>query len=590
VQNVANIALFQERQPSVFSLICFQKANFYKHLIKELLKGYSMQNRPYIMILDDEPPALTATLDALARRFGGDYQVVSHLQVTTALAELERIKQDGNQVALIIADQWMPEMTGVEFLQRAHVIHPDAQRALLVAWGDRESSSIILQACSFGQMENYILKPWFPPEVHLYPLVEEFLSDWVREHRPMMELVRIIDKDPSPRAHVITVFFERNGIPYGFYTANSSAGKDVLQQAGEDGSQLPVVITFDGRCMIDPSDTELADEFGMSELEETTCDLAIVGAGPAGLSAGVYSASEGLKTIFIERDVVGGQAGTSSLIRNYLGFPRGISGGELTRRAYQQAWLFGAKYVLARAAKGLQANGVNRIITLDDGTEITTRAVLIATGANYRRLDIPSLDRFTGAGVYYVTGGMGRMLKDKDVLIAGGGNSAGQAVTYFAKYARKVTLLVRSELLEERMSDYLIQDIKRLSNVDIRIQTEAVDGNGQTRLEQVIIKCHSTGKTEMLPAAAFFVMIGALPNTEWLSNSVQRDKNGFIITGSDLSQTLSRPPLRFETSLPGVFAAGDVRHSSVKRVASAVGEGSVAIHFIHDYLTSPVSV
>lgn len=549
-----------------------------------------MQNRPYIMIIDDEPPALTAMLDALARRFGGDYQVVSHLQVTTALAELEKIKQDGDQAALIIADQWMPEMTGAEFLQRAHIIHPGAQRALLVAWGDKEASSIVLQACSFGQMENYILKPWFPPEVHLYPLVEEFLSDWVRENRPMMELVRVIGTDPLPRAIEITLFFERNGIPSGLYSVDSPEGKEYLQQAGADGKRLPVVITFEGRCMVDPSNADLADEFGMSELEETTCDLAIIGAGPAGLSAGVYSASEGLRTIFVERDVVGGQAGSSSLIRNYLGFPRGISGGELTRRAYQQAWLFGAKYALARAATGLRASGFDRIITLDDGTEIVSRAVLIATGANYRRLNIPSLDRFTGAGLYYVTGGMGRMFKDKDVFVAGAGNSAGQAVCYLAKFARKVTLLVRGETLAKRMSDYLIQDISRLPNVEVRLQCEAIDGKGQTRLEEIIVKSRSTGKTEKLPVTAFFVMIGALPHTEWLSNSVQRDKHGFIITGSDISQKSSRQPLRFETSLPGIFAAGDVRHASVKRVASAVGEGSVAIHFIHDYLASPVSV
>jgi thioredoxin reductase (NADPH) len=549
-----------------------------------------MENRPYILIIDDEPPALTAMLDALARRFGGDYQVISHLQISTALAELEKIKQDGNKVALIIADQWMPEMTGAEFLQRAHMVHPNAQRALLVAWGDKEASSIVLQACSFGQMENYILKPWFPPEVHLYPLVEEFLSDWVRENRPMMDLVRIIGTDPSPRAIEITLFFERNGIPCGFYTADSPEGQEYLQQAGADGSQLPVVITFDGRSMIDPSNAELADEFGLSELEETTCDLAIVGAGPAGLSAGVYSASEGLRTIFIERDVVGGQAGSSSLIRNYLGFPRGISGGELTRRAYQQAWLFGAKYALARAATGLRARGFDRIITLDDGTEIAARSVLIATGANYRRLNIPSLDRFTGAGLYYVTGGMGRMYKDKEVFVAGAGNSAGQAVSYFAKFARKVTLLVRGETLEKRMSEYLIQDISRLPNVEVRLHCEAIEGIGQTRLQEIVVKNGATGKTETLPVAAFFVMIGALPYTEWLSNSVARDKHGFIITGSDLDQKSSRQPLRFETSLPGVFAAGDVRQASVKRVASAVGEGSVAIHFIHDYLASPVSV
>ena len=549
-----------------------------------------MQGRPYIMIIDDEPSDLTAMVDALARRFGGDYQVVSQLQPSTALAELEKIKQDGNQAALIIVDQWMPEMTGAQFLQKAHIIHPDAQRALLVAWGDKESGSIILQACAYGQMENYILKPWFPPDVHLYPLVEEFLSDWVREHRPMMELVRIIGMDPSPRVHEISIFFERNGIPYGFYRAESPEGRDFLRKAGRDGSRLPVVITFDGSCMIDPSDADLADEFGLSKLEETSCDLVIIGAGPAGLSAGVYSASEGLKTIFIERGVVGGQAGTSSLIRNYLGFPRGISGGELTRRAYQQAWLFGAKFVLARTAEGLLAHGLDRIITLNDGMEITARAVLIASGANYRRLNVPSLERFTGAGVYYVSAGMDRMIKDKDVAVAGGGNSAGQAVAYLAKYARKVTLLVRRDSMAATMSDYLIQDIGRLPNVEVRTQCEAVEGRGRTKLEELILKNRSTGKTDTLPIDAFFVMIGASPYTDWLPDRIQRDEHGFIITGPSVSQPTRRPPSSFETSLPGVFAAGDVRRDSVKRVASAVGEGSVAIHFIHDYLADPVAV
>jgi len=549
-----------------------------------------MQHRPYIVILDDEPPALTSMLDALARRYGADYRVTSHLQAATALEELERIRRDGNQVALIVADQWMPGMTGVDFLQRAHTLHPDAQRALVVAWGDRESAGTILRACSFGQMENYILKPWYPPEVHLYPLVGEFLSDWVREHRPMMELVRVIGADPSPRALDIILFFERNGIPCGFYPADSPAGRDYLKQVAADGSRLPIVITFDGRCLKDPSDPQLADEFGMSEPEETACDLAIVGAGPAGLSAGVYGASEGLRTIFVERGVVGGQAGTSSLIRNYLGFPRGISGGELTRRAYQQAWLFGAKYLLARSATDLRADGPDRILTLGDGTEITARAVLIATGANYRRLNIPSLERFSGAGLYYVTGGMGKMLKGKEVCVAGGGNSAGQAVAYLARYARKVTPLVRSASLEGGMSDYLIRDLGRLANVDIRLQSEAIDGSGQARLSEIMVKSHLNEKTETLPVAAFFVMIGALPNTEWLAKAVERDEHGFIITGSDLSRKTPRTPLRFETSLPGVFAAGDVRRASVKRVASAVGEGGVAIHFIHDYLAAPVRV
>lgn len=549
-----------------------------------------MHSKPVIMILDDDQSALTAMFDALNRRFGGDYRIISHVKAADALEELNKIRGDVNQVALLIADQWMPGMTGVEFLQQAHDIHPDAQRALLVAWGDRKSAGIILTACASDQMENYILKPWHPPEVNLYPLVGEFLSEWVRENRPMMELVRIIGDDPSPRALEISLFFERNGIPYGFYEASSSTGEDLLEQMGQDGSRLPLVITYDGRCMIDPSNTELADEFGTSEIEDTRCDLAIIGAGPAGLAAGVYSASEGLRTIIMERDIVGGQAGTSALIRNYLGFPRGISGSELARRAYQQAWLFGAKYVLARDATALHAEGRDRIISLSDGTEVTARAVLISTGAAYRRLEIPSLDRFTGAGVYYVATSMTKLFKDKDVLVAGGGNSAGQAVVHLARHARKVTLLVRGKSLEAGMSDYLIQDIRRLPNVEVRLHTEAIEGRGGSQLEEIVVKSNNTGETEMLRASAFFVLIGAMPNTEWLSDCVQRDRDGFILTGSDAGSNGNGRNLRFETSMPGVFAVGDVRHASVKRVASAVGEGSVAIHFIHDYLANPVSV
>lgn len=377
--------------------------------------------RPVILIVDDEPATLAAMLDAVARRYGGDYRVVSHLTPRTALDDLERIKADGETVALLIADQWMPEMTGVAFLQKAHEMHPAAQRALLVAWGDRSAAPTILQSCAFNQIENYILKPFFPPEVHLYPLIGEFLSDWTRAHGPRMELVRVIREDPSPRGHEISQFLERNGIPHGVYWAGSVEGARLLNQTGLDAARLPAVVLFDGRALVDPTNAELVDELGISNLEERQCDLAIVGAGPAGLAAAVYGASEGLHTLVIEREAIGGQAGSSSLIRNYLGFPRGISGAELALRAYQQAWLFGAKYVMAREAFGLRAAGTDRIITLSDGTEITARAVLIATGATYRRLGLPRVERFTGAGVFYAAGSELRLMKDKEVVVAGGG-------------------------------------------------------------------------------------------------------------------------------------------------------------------------
>ena len=413
-----------------------------------------MLTRPVITVVDDEPQDLAALQDALARRFGADYRIVSHLSARAALDDLRRIRADGEQVALVIADQWMPEMTGIEFLGRAHEIYAAAQRALLVDWGDQTAAPMIIQGCAFGQIENYLHKPWSPPEVHLYPAVSDFLAAWTRTHGPHMELVRLVGDYPSSRVHEIREFLERNGIPHGFYVAESEQGKRLLRQAGLDGSRLPALILLDGHVLVAPSNVDISDALGASNLEERTGDLAIVGAGPAGLAAAVYAASEGLSTIVAEREAIGGQAGTSSLIRNYLGFPAGISGGELTQRAYEQAWLFGAKFVFARGVSQLRASGLNRILTLSDGTEITVRAVLVASGAAYRRLEIPQLERFKGTGVFYTalsfdTPSDARLMKDKTVLVVGAGNSAGQAVVHLSKNARRVMLLVRGDSLEK---------------------------------------------------------------------------------------------------------------------------------------------
>lgn len=562
--------------------------------------GASMENKtllkpPIIMIVDDDPAPLATMHEDLARRYGGDYRVVSHATPRAALEELRRIKADGGRVALLIADQWMAEMTGVAFFQEAHAIHPSAQRALLVAWGDRSAAPTILQSCAFNQIENYILKPCFPPEVHLYPLIGEFLSDWTRAHGPRLELVRVIREDPSPRGHEVSEFLERHGIPHGVYQPDTAEGRRLLMQTGVDGSRLPAVVMPDGRVLVDPTNAELVDELGISTLEERSCDLAIIGAGPTGLAAAVYAASDGVRTLVIERDAVGGQAGSSSLLRNYLGFPRGISGAELAQRAYQQAWLFGARYALAREVSALRAAGTDRIVTLADGTEITARAVLIATGAAYRRLGLPRLERFTGAGVFYAAGGEVAFMHGRDVIVAGGGNSAGQAVVHLAKHARRVIHVVRGRSLVDSMSDYLIQQIHCLPNVEVRFQTEVLDGEGEHRLERVAVKDHATGKVDSIDVSALFVLIGVQPHTDWLKGTIECDEQGFILTGPDLKsperyRALTRPPMRLETSMPGVFAAGDARLGSVKRVASAAGEGAIAAKLLDDYFTAPVSL
>ena len=415
-----------------------------------------MDPRPAIVIVDDEPQELASLLDALIRRFGGDYRIVPHLSASAALAEMGRLRADGGRIALVIADQRTREMPGVDLLARVRELDPNARRALLVAWGDPESSATILQGCAFGKLENYVTKPWAPAEVHLYPVISEFLAEWTQTNRPEMELVRVIGDRPSPRTHALVDRLARSGVPHGFYAAGTPEAAKLAAEMGIDPARLPVLILLDGRALVDPSPAEVSEALGESNADEDSCDLAIVGGGPAGLAAAVYAASEGLRTLVVEREVVGGQAGTSSLIRNYLGFPRGISGAELAKRAYGQAWLFGAKYALAREVEGLSARGDERVVRLSDAREITCRAVLIATGMAYKRLE--ALARFEGAGVFYTVTPDPRVMHGHDAFVVGSGNSAGQAVVHLARSARKVTLLVRGEALETKMSDYLVQE------------------------------------------------------------------------------------------------------------------------------------
>ncbi len=544
--------------------------------------------RPVIMVVDDEPGPLGLLLDVLTRRFGGDYRVVPHLSARDALAYAVRMKEDGEELALVVADQWMPEMTGLELLGRLHQVQRSAKRALLVDWGDQSASPNILQGCAFDQLDNYLFKPWAPAEVHLYPAVSEILAEWTRDYGPRMELVRVVGGDPSPRAYELSELLRRNGIPHGFHRADSPTGLRLLEQTGMQAATLPVVVLLDGRALENPSNLQLADALGSSDADARACDLAIVGGGPAGLAAAVYGASEGLRTIVIEREAVGGQAGASMLIRNYLGFPRGISGTELVQRAYQQAWLFGTKYVFARTVTGLSVHGADRVLRLSDGSEVTARAVILATGASYRRLTNPRIERFVGAGVFYTALADTRLIAGRRICVVGGANSAGQAALHLARHASQVTLVVRGHALAERMSDYLVRDIETRDNVQVLLGTQVIDADGDVSLQQVTLR-DDHGVDQRVPCEMLFVLIGADPHTDWLGDLLERDSHGFILTG--LYRSNGAPATSaLETSLPGVFAVGDVHSGSVKRLASAVGEGAAVIQDVHHYLQAPVDL
>jgi thioredoxin reductase (NADPH) len=544
-----------------------------------------MDDRPLILIVDDRPHGMAALRDAIERRYATDYRVVAETSANAALANLA---QETGDVALIIADQWMPEMTGKELLERAHAMHPGAQRALLVGWGDTRANESILQGCARGQLDNYVLKPWAPPEVHLYPLIGEFLAEWTRQHRPRLELIKLISQPLSPRSHALRDMLERNAIPHGCYDADSTAGRELIGHVGVDATRLPALVLIDGRVLHDPSNAELAELFGVSDLGDPSCDIAIIGAGPCGLAAAVTAASEGLRTVVVESDAIGGQASASSLIRNFLGFPRGITGADLAQRAYQQAWLLGAKFVFERATH-LRSEGDRRIVTLEGGREISARTVLVATGASYRRLGVPRVERFEGIGVFFSAGGdIAIALAGEDVVVCGGGNSAGQAVVHLAKKVRRLILAVRGTALSHTMSTYLVDEIQRLPNVELRFETEVIDADGERGLSQVTLRNHRTCEQSIVRTPALFVMIGALPHTDWLDGTIERDRNGFIVTGNDL-RSATREPMLGETSMPGVFAAGDVRLGSTKRLAAAVGEAGVAIRVAHDYLASTMT-
>ena len=544
-----------------------------------------MDEKPAIIVVDDEADALAGIREALTRRFGGDYRILPHLAAGAALEAVCSIKEKEEEIALVIADQRMPGMTGRDFLGRVRSIMPMAKRALMVDWGDRDVSPTILQACALGELDNYLYKPWSPAEVHLYPLIGEFLSEWTQIYRPGMELIHIVGDEQSIRSNEIRELLNRNGIPHGFHQLGSILANRLSRERGVTLTALPTVFVHDGSVLVDPTDAEIMDAVGESPAE-LSCDVAVVGAGPAGLTAAMYAGSEGLRTLVIERHVIGGQAGASSLIRNYLGFPRGISGADLTQRAYQQAWLFGAKFVFAREVTRLSSRGDAKILTLSDGREIVSKAVIIATGAKYRSLDIPQLERF-GRNILYATFNDPRLVRDLNVAVTGGGNSAGQAAIHLAKFARRVTLVVRGNSLNKDMSDYLVNQIKATPNIEVRVSTDIIGGDGKDRLERITVRDKARNVVDNVPTELLFALIGATPQTDWLDGMVQRDAKGFIRTGHDVDLDAfppSRGPMSFETSVPGVFAVGDVRFGSTKRVATAVGESAGAVQNIHQYI------
>jgi len=486
-------------------------------------------------------------------------------------------------------------MSGGDFLGETRSIDPMAKRVMLISWGDRSAPEAILTGCAVGQIEFFVTKPWHTaPDERFHREVAGFLYEWSRLQRPVYEAVRVIGEPWAPRSHDLRDVLGRNGVAYGFYDAASDEGRDILRDVGMDEAPvLPVVVVFGGRVLVDPSNREVAEALGVrSRPSGEECDLLVVGAGPAGLAAAVYGSSEGVGTVVLEREALGGQAGQSSMIHNYLGFPAGISGDELTFRAYEQAWQFGAEFLFSNEATSLTPYDAGLTVGLSDGSSMRARAVILAMGVTYRRLAMPRLDSFRGSGVFYGSvSSEARSLKDLEVFVVGGGNSAGQAAIHLSKFARHVTLITRGDGLSDSMSRYLISFLENAHDITQRPRTLVVNGDGDTRLRQLTLESVDSGDREVVPADALFVMIGADPHTAWLPPEIARNEEGYLLTGPDVLGAglpqpwpLDRLPLVLETSVPGVFAAGDVRADSVKRVASAVGEGAVAVRLVQQHL------
>jgi len=552
--------------------------------------------KPILLSVDDDSDVLRAIERDLRSQYGGDYRVIGSDSPTDALGILNQLKLRNDGVALLLADQRMPQMDGVGFLLEARQIFPEAKRALLTAYADTNAA---INAINQASIDYFFMKPWDPPTEHLYPQLDDLLDDWRASYRPAFEGIRVLGTRWSPRSYELRDFLARNHVPYQWIDVEQSANdpetQRVLEALGPDANKIPVALFPDGTKLLEAVPAEVAQRVGLRTRAQTDFyDLAIIGGGPAGLAAAVYGASEGLHTVMIEREAPGGQAGMSSRIENYLGFPAGLSGGDLARRAVVQAQRFGVEILAPLEATGVRIEGPYRIIQLADGNEISCHALMVSTGVQWRRLEAPGIDRLQGAGVYYGGGATEALsCKGEITYVVGGANSAGQAAINFSKYAERVVMLVRGASLAATMSQYLIDQIKTTPNIQVWTNASVSEVHGETHLEEISVLCSDTGRVERVPANAMFIFIGALPRTEWLDGVVERDDRGFILTGPDLISgdrgpkgwTLDRDPFLLETNVPGIFAVGDVRHSSVKRVASGVGEGSVAVQFIHQYLS-----
>jgi len=545
--------------------------------------------RPILLAIDDDVSVLEAVVQDLRRHYGATYRVMRAASGKAALDTLAQLKTRDEPVALLLSDQRMPGMTGVEFLEQARDLYPEARRVLLTAYADTEAA---IRAINTARIHYYLNKPWDPPEEKLYPVLTDLLEDWKAGYQPPFEGVRVIGHRWSLKDHNVRDFLSRNHVPYRWLdVAGSEDALKLLKERALDPDQLPVVLFGDGRWLVDPEVENLAARVGLStQAAQEFYDIVVVGAGPAGLAAGVYGASEGLRTLVIEPEAPGGQAGSTSRIENYLGFPSGITGSDLGRRAHVQASRFGAEFLTQRAT-GLRIDGQYRFVQLADGREVSSHVVLLAPGVQYRKLDVSGAERLAGRGIYYGAALVEAVAcKGEEVFMVGGANSAGQAALHFAKFACKVTMLVRGAGLSATMSKYLIDEIERTSNIVLEPKTQVLEAIGEERLEG--LRLLGPQGESVVPATSLFVFIGAAPGTSWLPPSILRDEKGFVLAGPDLriegklpeGWREPREPFLLESSVPGVFVAGDVRHGSIKRVASAVGEGSIAVQFAHQYL------